>query len=252
MGLAGRRAIVTGGTRSIGRAIAERFAEEGCAVAICARDARRLDEAVTALKQRGVAATGAALDVADGAKLKAWIATAAGELGGLDILVANVSALAEGSSAADFKRAFEVDLLGTVNAVEAALPYLEQSDSGAIVAIDSISGVEDYGFGEVAYGASKAALLFYMKSLANHLAPKGIRANVVSPGTIYCKGGVWHQTEQNDPLAFQKALAANPMRRMGTPEEIANVVAFVASPRASFMAGANVVVDGAFTRRIQN
>ena len=142
--------------------------------------------------------------------------------------------------------------MGTVNAVEAALPYLEQPDSGAIVAIDSISGVEDYGFGEVAYGAGMASLLFYMKLFANHLAPKGIPANVVSPGTIYCKGGVWYQTEQNDPLAFQKALAANPMRRMGTPEEIANVVAFVARPRASFMAGANVVVDGAFKRRIQN
>jgi NAD(P)-dependent dehydrogenase (short-subunit alcohol dehydrogenase family) len=161
------------------------------------------------------------------------------------------SALAAGASPAAYRTAFETDLMHTIVAVEAARPFLDRSKAAAIVAIASISGVEDYGWEESAYGSMKAALLYAMKSLANDLAPKGIRANVVSPGTIYFKGGVWERVERDDPKAFATALAANPMGRMGQPEEIADTVAFVVSPRASFMAGANVVVDGAFTKRVQ-
>lgn len=251
LGLKGLRACVTGSTRGIGRAIAERLAAEGCAVAISGRKPAEVDAAVAAIGTTGAKAWGRAVDVADAAALKAWIEDGAAALGGLDILVANASALASGGSPAAFRTAFETDVLHTLNAVEAARPFLDLSKAAAIVAIASISGSEDYGWEESAYGTMKAALLYAMKSLANHLAPKGIRVNVVSPGTIYFKGGVWEHVEKNDPAAFKASLAANPMGRMGRPEEIADAVAFVVSPRASFMAGANIVVDGAFTRRVQ-
>ena len=251
LGLSGLKACVTGATRGIGRAIAERLAREGCAVAICARNERDVEAAVGALGGHGVKVWGRALDVADAPALRDWVADAGRELGGLDILVCNASALVTGGTAEAYRAALETDLMHTLNAAEAARPLLERS-RGAIVAIASISGVEDYGWEESAYGTMKAAMLYALKSLANHLAPKGVRVNVVSPGSIYFPGGVWATIERDDPAAFKAALAANPMGRMGRPEEIADAVAFVASPRASFMAGANVVVDGAATRRIPN
>lgn len=251
LGLKGRRAIVTGGTRGIGRAIAFGLAAEGVDVAICARHAGAVDDTVATLRAMGVASFGRAFDVAGGVTLKGFVADAAQALGGLDILVCNTSAMAEGVTETDFRRAFEVDLLHTVNAATAALPLLEQSQAGCIIAISSISGSEDYGYEGVSYGAMKAALLFYMKSLARHAAPKGIRANVVSPGTTYFKGGFWHDVEIKDPTGFAATLAENPTGRMATPEEIANAVVFLASDAASFVAGANLVVDGTLTRRIQ-
>ena len=252
LNLKSRRALVTGGTRGIGRAIAFALAAEGVDVGICARDASAVAATVAELKATGVRASGRALDVADGAALTAWVEETARDFGGLDILVANTSAMAEGTDEASFRRAFEVDLLHTRNAATAALPFLEQSKGGAIIAIASISGSEDYGYAGVSYGAIKAALLFYMKSLARHVAPMGIRANVVSPGTTYFKGGFWHDVEVNDPKGFAATIAENPTGRMATAEEIANAVVFLASDAASFVAGANLVVDGTLTRRIQN
>lgn len=251
LGLKGRRAIVTGGTRGIGRAIAFGLATEGVDIAICARHADAVDDTVAALRATGVASFGRAFDVAEGGMLKSFVADAAQALGGLDSLVCNTSAMAEGVTEADFRRAFEVDLMHTVNAATAALPFLEKSKGGSIIAISSISGSEDYGYEGVSYGTMKAALLFYMKSLARHAAPKGIRANVVSPGTTYFKGGFWHDVEIKTPDSFAATLAENPMGRMATPEEIAQVVTFLASDAASFVAGANLVVDGTLTRRIQ-
>lgn len=251
LGLAGKKACVTGSTRGIGRAIVERLASEGCAVAVSGRKKIEVAAAVKALHQAGAKAWGRAVDLREAEPLRAWIGAAAKALGGIDILVCNASALAPGGAPESYRVAFETDVLHTLNAVEAARPFLKRSKAAAIVAIASISGVEDYGWEESGYGAMKAALNYAMKSLANALAPKGIRVNVVSPGTIYFAGGVWEKVEKDSPEAFAASLAANPMGRMGRPEEIADVVAFVASPRASFMAGANVIVDGAFTRRVQ-
>jgi NAD(P)-dependent dehydrogenase (short-subunit alcohol dehydrogenase family) len=252
LGLKGKRAMVTGGTKGIGRAIAFGLAAEGADVAVCARDATAVAAMVKDLEAAGVRAHGAAIDVRDKAALEGFVRDGAGALGGLDILVCNASALADGASEEAFRQAFEIDLMHTRNACEAALPFLERSGAGAVVAISSISGSEDYGYGSAAYGTMKAALFFYMKSLARHVAGRGIRANIVSPGTTYFEGGFWDRVKTNDPEGFQRNVKENPMKRMARPEEIADVVVFLSSARASFVSGANVVVDGTLTLRIPN
>lgn len=249
--LKGKRALVTGASKGIGRAIAFGLAAEGCDVAICARNAEEVSATVAELKATGVNAFGASLDVRNGAAMTAFVGDAAAALGGLDILVCNASAFAHGPSEEAFRNGFEVDLLHTRTACEAALPWLEKSGHGAVVAISSISGIEDYGYDSVSYGTMKAALLFYVKSFARHVAAKGIRANLVSPGTILLEGGFWDRVRQHDPKTFEANVAANPLGRMGAPEEVANAVVFLASPRASFISGTNLVVDGTLTMRVQ-
>lgn len=250
LGLRGLRAIVSGSTRGIGRAIAETLAAEGAHVAICARQAAEVDSTVEALRARDVTASGRALDVGDAAALQAWVTDSARALGGLDIVIANVSALAIGNDEESWRKEFEVDMMHTVRMVSTAMPYLEQSRHPAIVTISSVSGREiDFAAGP--YGVFKAALIHYTQGLAYQLAVKGIRANSVSPGNTYFPGGVWQQIEQGNPKLFQEALALNPTGRMGTPQEMANAVVFLASPAASFITGTNLVVDGALTRGVQ-
>ena len=160
-------------------------------------------------------------------------------------------ALSFGLSIEAFQAAFDVDLIHTVTAVEAAMPHLGDRRRGAL-SPSARSGVEDTlnTYTQVSYGAMKAALHFYIKSLARAVAPKGIRANVVSPGSTFFDGGAWDRIKSSQPERFRNAVAMIPMGRMARPEEIANVVAFVASPAASYVSGANLVVDGSFTRRI--
>jgi len=250
-GLKGKKAVITGGTRGIGRAIADSLAAAGVDVAICARHAEPVRDATAALQAQGINAIGAALDVADGLALKSWIAQAGATLGGIDILIANPSAFGIGASEADWKNSFDVDLMGTVRAVQAAIPFLESAASekgdAAIVILSSAAVAEtDY---ESAYGAMKAALIHFSKGVARRLAPKGVRANVISPGTIYVPDGFWGNAQQQMPELYQTFLKRNPMGRMGCPKEIAKVATFLASPLASFTTGANIVVDGAFTSR---
>jgi NAD(P)-dependent dehydrogenase (short-subunit alcohol dehydrogenase family) len=227
------------------------LAAEGADVAICARDEAAVEATASVLAElSGARASGAAIDVSDGDALKAWVARVGAQWGGLDIIVANVSALAIGNDIGSWRKEFETDLLGTVNLVDAAMPFLEASRAASIVAISSVSGREiDFAAGP--YGVFKAALVHYMQGLANQLASKGIRANTVSPGNVYFEGGVWDWIEHNDAALFERALALNPTGRMGRPQEIANAVAFIASPAASFVSGANFVVDGALTRGVQ-
>jgi 3-oxoacyl-[acyl-carrier protein] reductase len=250
LGLRGMKAIVTGGTRGIGRAIATLLAAEGCDVAICARNRGALEETVAALARAGVRATGGAVDVADLPALRRWIGEAAEALGGLDIFVANVSALAQGMDEEAWRRGFAVDVMGTVFGVEAALPLLERSGAGSIVVVGSTAMAEVYGPTR-SYAAVKAAVIPYVKGLARNLAAKNIRANVVSPGNVFFAGGVWDIVRQRNPEMFAGMLARNPTGRMGTPEEVANAVVFLASPRASFITGTNLIVDGALTQRVQ-
>ena len=250
LGLRGLKALVTGGTKGIGAAIAQTLAREGADVAICARHADDLTRSVAALSTLGVRAYGSVADVGDAAALKAWVEASRAALGGIDIVVANVSALAIPSTEENWQLGFEVDMMGTVRLVEAAMPSLEQSAHAAIVTISSVSGREiDFAAGP--YGAFKAAIVHYTQGLAYHLAGKRIRANSVSPGNTYFEGGVWNQIEHGNPQFFKDALALNPSGRMGTPQEMANAAVFLASPAASYITGTNLVVDGALTKGVQ-
>jgi 3-oxoacyl-[acyl-carrier protein] reductase len=248
--LKGRKAIITGASKGIGRAIADLLAIEGCHVAICARNAGEVAGAVTALEEKGVRAFGQAFDVRDKAALEGWVNTAASKLGGIDIAVANVSAMDMNRTESAWQNEFEIDLLHTVRTVEAALPAIEKSDAGSILVVSSVSGLE-FDHTSPAYGTFKAALIHYASRLASALAPKHIRVNSVSPGNTYFEGGVWQRVERNVPDLFKTALAKNPWGRMATAEEVANAAVFLLSPRASFITGVNVVVDGALTNRIQ-
>jgi 3-oxoacyl-[acyl-carrier protein] reductase len=250
LGLRGLRAIVTGGTKGIGRRAADLLADEGCNVSVCARNAAEVEAAVEALRSNGVKAHGAAVDVADKAALEGWVAAAAKALGGIDIVVANVSALAVQDNEEAWRNAFEVDMMHTVRTVNAALPHLEQSKHPSIVIVSSVSGRE-IDFTGPAYGGFKAALVHYAQGLAYRLAGKGIRANAVSPGNVYFEGGIWAWIETNNPALFKQAMDLNPSGRMATPEEVGRGIVFLASPASSFTSGTNLVIDGALTRGVQ-
>lgn len=249
LGLSGKRFLVTGGTRGIGRAVVEGLLAEGAVVAYCARTAEAITEAQTELADAGTT-IGSAVDVGDATALSQWVAASAEALGGIDGVVANVSALAIPENPENWRTSFEVDLMGTVGLVDAALPHLQASGAGSIVTISSVSGREiDFAAGP--YGTFKAAIIHYTQGLAYQLAAKGVRANTVSPGNTYFPGGVWPSIEENNPELFATALGLNPTGRMATPQEVANAVVFLSSSAASFVTGTNLVVDGALTRGVQ-
>ncbi|HEY9217911.1 MAG TPA: SDR family oxidoreductase [Phenylobacterium sp.] len=250
--LKGKKAVVTGASRGIGRAIAELLAEEGADVAICARGADQVSTAVEALKARGVNAWGRAADIADGADLKRFVEEAGEALGGIDVLVSNASALTNSSRDEDWQALLDVDVLGASRSFHAAKPFLEKAAAAhgdaAFVIISSVSAAETQRAN--AYGAMKAALIHLAKGLAREYAPKKIRANVVSPGTVFFEGGVWDQVKKGMPAMFEQTIARNPTGRMATPEEVAAAAVFLASPRSAFTTGVNLLVDGAISSRV--
>jgi NAD(P)-dependent dehydrogenase (short-subunit alcohol dehydrogenase family) len=247
--LAGKRVLVSGGTRGIGRAIVETFLDEGAAVSFCARTAQHVTRTVEDLAGRGTV-HGTVADVGDDSAMARWVAEAAEQLGGIDVVVANVSALAIPDTEENWANSLNVDIMGTVRLVREAMPHLRRSEAAAIVAISSVTGREaDFASGP--YGTAKTAIVGYVHGLAFQLAGQNIRANTVSPGNTFFPGGVWDSIKQNNRELYDSALALNPTGRMGTPHEMANAVVFLASPRASFISGTNLVVDGALTRGIQ-
>jgi 3-oxoacyl-[acyl-carrier protein] reductase len=247
--LNGTRVLVTGGTRGIGRAIVEAFLEEGAVVGFCARDAEEVAATEEALRVRGNV-SGSVVDVGDGDALAQWVQQAAESFGGLDVVVANVSALAIPDTEENWQASLNIDLMHTVRLVRAAMPHLERSDAASVIAISSVSGRES-DFASGPYGTAKSAIVGYLHGLALQLADKGIRANTVSPGNTYFEGGVWASIETGNPDLFHSAVALNPTGHMGTPQEVAGPVVFLASTRARRISGTNLVVDGALTRGVQ-
>ncbi len=250
LGLSGKNAVITGATRGIGRAIANLLADEGANLAICSRNQADLDAAVEELGARGVQVIGAAVDVADKDAYQAWIASAGEQLGGIDIFVPNVSAAGGVLGEEGWNANFNVDLLGTTRGIEAAMPFLEKSNAAAIVVIASTAATETF-MAPQPFNAIKGALVVHAKQLSQALAPAGIRVNCVSPGPIYFDGGVWEMIKQQMPEVYDATLAQIPQGRMGTAEEVANSVAFLASPAASLITGVNLIADGGFTKRVQ-
>jgi 3-oxoacyl-[acyl-carrier protein] reductase len=250
LGLAGLRALVTGGSKGIGLRCAEILAAEGAAVSFCARTAHDVEKAVSGLNTSGATAFGTAVDVSDKDALETWVRSSADALGGIDIVIGNVSALAVADDEDAWKAGFNTDMMHSVRLVNAAMPWLEKSKAPSITLISSVSGRE-VDFTGPAYGAFKAALVHYTKGLAWKLAAKGIRANSVSPGNTYFDGGIWQGIETGNPTLFAEALALNPTGRMAKPEEIARGVVFLASPASSFTSGTNLLIDGALTKGVQ-
>ena len=248
LGLAGKKAIVTGSTRGIGRSIVERLLAEGAEVAICARSADEVEKALGELTQKGKV-IGQAVDVADAEAYKQFISDSATTLGGLDIFIPNVSA-GGGEGEECWKNNFEVDVMGAVRGIEAATPYLNDSNDAAIVFIGTTAATEFFAAPQP-YNALKAGLINYAKHLSQTLAPQGIRVNTVSPGPIYFEGGAWEQIKAGMPEFYDATVASIPMGRMGKPEEIANAVTFLASSAASLITGSNLIADGGLTKGVQ-
>jgi 3-oxoacyl-[acyl-carrier protein] reductase len=239
----GKRVVVCGGSRGIGRSIALGFAQSGAAVSICARGAEALAATRGELEKFGGTAHAAPCDLADGAAIARYLNEAASALGGIDVLVNNASGFGVSDDEAGWAASVAVDMMAIVRASQVARPLLEKSRAASIVNISSISAYRP-SVRTPPYGAIKAAVIHYTTSQAATLAAKGIRVNCVAPGSVEFPGGTWEKRRSENPDLYNRVLASIPFGRLGHPEEIANVVLFLASPLASWVTGQTIIADG--------
>jgi 3-oxoacyl-[acyl-carrier protein] reductase len=249
LGLSGKKVILTGGSRGIGRAALEIFAVEGCDVAFFSREQKQLDEAVESLKKHGKKVFGSTFDLNHLDTYGAWLNDAADKLGGCDIFVPGASA--SGSRlGGDWQKTFEFDLLGTVKGCEALLPHLEKSGAGSVIIMSSTAAIETF-IAPQAFNSIKAALLTYSKQLSQTWGPKGIRVNAISPGPISFPTGNWERIKESMPDLYKTTAGQFALGRFGVPDDVARAIAFLASPASSFTTGTNMVIDGGYSKRVQ-
>lgn len=251
--LAGTCVLVSGGSRGIGRATVKFLAEEGCNVEFCARTESRVNDTEAELTAIGHSVKGTAVNLLVANAAGNWASDAISRLGGLDVIVASASAMATGTGDEAWEQNYRVEIASLNELVMIAKPHLKESalrrGDAAIVAIGSTSALSANTID--AYGAIKAALIHSVKGLSKTLIKDGIRVNMVSPGPVYSEGGIWDKVRADNSETFANKIAQIPLGRMGTPEEIANTVAFLCSPRARYIAGSNIIADGGRSDRPQ-
>jgi 3-oxoacyl-[acyl-carrier protein] reductase len=247
LGLSGKKAVITGATKGIGRSIAETLLAEGASVAICARDAAGVEAAVEEMSALGNV-VGAPVDAADGDAVEAWVASAAEQLGGIDIYVHNTSGK-PARKIENWINNFNIDLMAMVRGVGAASEALSEG-GGAVISIGTTATAEHFASGSNSYSAFKSAVTNWTLGQAQVLGAKGVRCNVVSPGPIFVEGGDWNMIKDNMTEFYEATEKVHPQGRLGTVQDVANVVAFLASDAARHVNGVNVTVDGGFLKRI--
>ncbi len=248
LGLAGKKVLVTGSTKGIGRAIAERMLDEGASVAICARSADDVEAAKGELSAKGTV-VGGVVDAGDDEQLRGWIRDSAEALGGIDIYVHNTSA-GPARDEDGWRKSFDVDVLALVRGIEESKQYLKDSDSACVIAISTTAALEHFASGANSYSALKAAVVNYGCGQAQVLGADGIRSNVVSPGPIFIEGGSWDMIKEHMTPFYDATKANQPLGDLGDAGDVADAVAFLSSPAAKHITGVNLVIDGGFTKRV--
>lgn len=250
LGLKGKKVILTGGSRGIGRAALEIFADEGCDIAFFSRNADQVANAVESLSKGGGKVFGDTFDMESGHDAyKAWLSKAADQLGGCDIFIPMVSTSGAGATS-DWQKSLDFDVMGAVLGCETLEPHLEKSADGSVVILSSTAGVETFIVPQ-GYNAMKGALLVYAKQIGQAWGPKGIRVNSVSPGPIEFEGGNWNNIKTAMPELYDGTKAQFALGRFGNAEDVARSVVFIASPASSYTTGTNLIVDGGYTKRVQ-